>query len=296
MSTIAQLIRQFGDASSPTDKLRIANMLFHAANLSALKHCAGKKRHAQALHDYRNLVYRVHVAVEGVRNISPMELDLLEHYCLLACLEASRRSHKRTPRNEPTLGVESLPSEEENPIARLIWSYRLQPDRKKWIDLSEVIVDAMRPKLLRFIRAFCSPQIAEDVLHDTLLTIILRLWWFEGKSDRQFQAYCYAIAKGYIAEVGVGPTLSDDLEDFEAACDALAQDKFESDEHRAQVRSAVGVLRVLNKRSRAFVWLHCARDVPIKEIARRYGLKYDAVQKDIYRSLKRLRSLPRKEY
>jgi RNA polymerase sigma-70 factor (ECF subfamily) len=180
-------------------------------------------------------------------------------------------------------------------LIKLVRTYRLTGGLAERLRLAEQIYALIEPDLRFFIFGSIAPQVAQDVLQETLKDIVSSLNKFEGDSPKGFWAWCYRIARNKLndhfrkqARDRLQPLPAEELWPL-VESSAQASPLSPADKH--DLEYAMNLLIRSKPECYDFLWKHFVFGLTYPEIADEQDLTYDAVRMRIGRCLDEARSL-----
>ena len=180
-------------------------------------------------------------------------------------------------------------AEMEN-LIELVRRYQKAKGLKKRLHLADKIISAVSPRLEAFILRACKPPLAEDLLQDTLVKIARSMKDFRGDSEIQFRAWCYQVARNTLRDHFRKKDIAERLEPFDSedvrsVVDASSKEDPLSKAEKVDLDEALSLLEQARPPCRGYLWSRYIRGMGFREIAKEYGLKYDAARMQVKRCL-----------
>ena len=168
----------------------------------------------------------------------------------------------------------------------MVNSYRQTTDLKTRLPLAGFIYCEIEPDLRLFIFGRVHPSATEDVLQEVLKAIFTNLDKFRGKTEKEFLGWCYRIARNKVNDQlrkqsadRTQPVPQEELWQFVDESGPLSpQDKMD-------LESAMNLLTESKPKCRDLLWKHFVIGLELKEMAKEFNLKSDAVRMKIKRCL-----------
>jgi RNA polymerase sigma factor (sigma-70 family) len=180
-------------------------------------------------------------------------------------------------------------------LLKLVRTYRVTAALDQRLSLADALFRMIVPELRFFVLSSVPQQAADDVLQETLKAIATSLSKFEGRTQSEFWAWCYRIARNkasdYFRKQGADRlhSVSPDellkmIESGQPRTAIPAQEKLD-------LEYAVQLLRKANPDCYEFLWKHYVVGLAYGEIASEHNLQYDNVRMKISRCLREAQSL-----
>jgi RNA polymerase sigma-70 factor (ECF subfamily) len=175
-------------------------------------------------------------------------------------------------------------------LIELVRRYQRAKGLTKRLHLADKIISAVSPRLEAFILRACKRSVAEDLLQETLVKIARNLDGFRGESEIQFRAWCYKIARNMLRDHFRKKDIAERLEPFDSedvrnVINASSKQDPLSRAEKVDLDEALSLLEQAKPPCRGYLWSRYIRGMGIKEIAKEYGLKYDAARMQVKRCL-----------
>jgi RNA polymerase sigma-70 factor (ECF subfamily) len=154
------------------------------------------------------------------------------------------------------------------------------------------ILSCVSPKLKGYLSRACGhPQLAEDLLQDTLLKIYIKLRSFRGKSSGEAMSWCYSIARNTLKSHFRSNKMEEHLEPLDPeplrkVIDVTAEAEPLAEAEWQDLDAALALLEKAKPPCRGYLWSHYIRGMDYKAIAKAYGLSYNAARMQVKRCLK----------
>lgn len=180
-------------------------------------------------------------------------------------------------------------------LLKLVETYRFTrgwPDRE---GLAVRILTMIEKDLTLFIVGAINSAEAEDVIQETLHAIITSLATFKGKSNGEFWAWCYRIARNKINNHRDKQTSNLRLLNSEEHIWQLVEYSMQPGElsgaDRHDLSHAMKLLTESKPECHDYLWQHFVFGLPYSEIAAQQNLTYDNVRMRIGRCLDEVQRL-----
>jgi RNA polymerase sigma-70 factor (ECF subfamily) len=174
---------------------------------------------------------------------------------------------------------------------QLIEEYRRATTLEEELRVMEEIITWVSPKLELFLLRACRPDIADDVLQETLLKIFKKLRRFRGGTTAEALSWCYTIARNQLRDHFRTNKIQEHLDPFDTETtwkmiEETGKSEPISAAQRLDLDHALKLLDKAKRPCRGYLWSHYVRGLDYKEIAAVYGLTYDAARMELKRCLK----------
>ena len=175
-------------------------------------------------------------------------------------------------------------------LIELVRRYQVAKDLDEKLDVGGQIISAVSPRLEAFILRACKPSVAEDLLQETLVKIARNLDRFRGELEIEFRGWCYEISRNILRDHFRRKDIAERLEPFDSedvrnVIDASSKQDPLSRAEKVDLEEAMSLLEQAKPPCRGYLWSRYIRGMGIKEIAKEYGLKYDAARMQVKRCL-----------
>jgi len=157
---------------------------------------------------------------------------------------------------------------------------------------AETLINKVGPRIKAFVSRACRRrEVAEDVGQDIFVSIVTNLGKFRGKSGGEVLGWCYTIARRAVADHFRRERVPEQLDPLDSkglweVVEASGAAKPFSYADQEYLEYAMSLLGKAKPPCRGYIWSFYIREMDYKEIAKEYGLKYDAVRMKIDRCLK----------
>jgi RNA polymerase sigma factor (sigma-70 family) len=175
-------------------------------------------------------------------------------------------------------------------LIHLIEEYRRATTLEDELRIMDAIITWVSPKVELYLLRACSPDIADDVLQETLLKIFKKLRSFRGGTTAKALAWCYAIARNELRNHFRTNRIGEHLDPFDMETMWKMVEETEKSQplsaaHRLDLAYSLNLLYKVKRPCRGYLWSYYVRGMDYKEIAAEYGLKYDTARIDVKRCL-----------
>jgi RNA polymerase sigma factor (sigma-70 family) len=176
-------------------------------------------------------------------------------------------------------------------LIELVGRFRNARTLEEQLDAAGKLAVAVSPRLRAFILRACRDSVADDLLQDTLVKIAGNVQRFRGTTEAGFRAWCYTIARNTLRDHFRRKHVAEHLEPFDSqalrnAIDASSKNEAIARAEEQDLEYALSLLERAEPPCRGYLWSHYIRGLGFKEIARAYGLTYDAARMKVTRCLK----------
>jgi RNA polymerase sigma factor (sigma-70 family) len=183
----------------------------------------------------------------------------------------------------------------DDDLMQWVNGYRNETNLKKRLDLAGFIHASIEGDLRLFILRKVHPSANEDVLHEALKAIVINLSAFRGKTDAQFFAWCYRIARNK-ANDQLRKQSTDRIkplpeEELWRLVEATAEYEPLSPADKLDLEYAMKLLMKSKPACCDFLWNYYVIGLDYAEIADEFKSKYNAVRMKIQRCLDTARKL-----
>jgi RNA polymerase sigma factor (sigma-70 family) len=175
-------------------------------------------------------------------------------------------------------------------LIHLIEEYRRATTLEEKLRLMDAIITWVSPKVELYLLRACSPDIADDVLQETLLKIFKKLRTFSGGSTAEALSWCYTIARNQLRDHFRTNRIGEHLDPFDMETmwkmvEETGKSQPLSAAHRLDLNYALKLLDKVKRPCRGYLWSYYVRGLDHKEIAAEYGVKYDTARMNLKRCL-----------
>ena len=185
-----------------------------------------------------------------------------------------------------------------NRVLRMVHAYRTAESLEFRLRLADSIVDETTPDLRMFIVGRCHASMVEDVLQETLLSIIGGLPECRAGSVGEMWSLWYSIARRRIADAfrdqNRNPAECMDFERLRELVESGTGERPLSDTDREDMDEALRILSSIDPLARDILWEHAFIGRTYEEIGVIHGMTAAAVRMRINRSLRQFRELTAK--
>jgi RNA polymerase sigma factor (sigma-70 family) len=180
-------------------------------------------------------------------------------------------------------------------LIELIREYRQAQSLEQKLLAADKLVALIAPRLEGYILRRCPPDMADEVLQETMRSIAKGLLSFKGLTDDAFTGWCNVIARCRISDAGRKEQASREiltsLEDLWDTVHAAAPEVPLAAGDRLDLEYAMNLLKAAKPPCYDYLWCYYILDWDYNSIAEEYGLTYDAVRMQIKRCLELAQSL-----
>ena len=154
------------------------------------------------------------------------------------------------------------------------------------------IIRLVTPRLWAYLNRAChQDSVVDDLLQETLLKIYKKLRQFRGNSDLEAISWCLSIARNTLRSHFRKKKIEEHLDPFDAetlwkVIEVSAKKEPFSEGEWQDLEDALTLLGKAKPPCRGYLWSHHIRGMDYKEIAKAYGLNYDAARMQLQRCLK----------
>ena len=178
-------------------------------------------------------------------------------------------------------------------LLELIRAYRQSLSLAERMRAGEELIHVVGPPLRAYVEQRTRPEWVADAVQETLIAIVQHLHKFQGKTEREFWAWGYRIARNKCADARrqipeEQPWDTDALQQLVESTTRI--EPFVAGE-RADVDYAFTLLERAKPQCREVLWPRYILDWDYDAIAEATGLAYDTVRMQIRRCLELLRNL-----
>lgn len=180
-------------------------------------------------------------------------------------------------------------------LMRLVRTYRLTSSLADCQRLGEQIFRKIGPDLHLFVFSKVAQHSAEDVFQEVLVAVATSLKKFQGGTEKEFWAWCYAIARRRLAD-HFRKQAADRLtpvppSDLWQMMDISAQVMPMTAEIKHDLEYAMKLLINSKPECYEFLWNHFVFDLDYADIAEDKGISYDAARMKVGRCLDEVKAL-----
>lgn len=178
-------------------------------------------------------------------------------------------------------------------LIKLVVMYQQSQNVDEQSRFMDTLVDEIVPHLHKYLQGRLRREDVEDVLQEALAAVLQALEGFEGKSDRQFWAFCYRIASRRVADAWrkwgrsrSDVTVSLDEKEVRRAAEKWITDESVSAQDRLDVEYVMKLVGSVKPPCHDYLHSRFYLELEFEEIGRKHGISADGARVAVERCRK----------
>ena len=180
-------------------------------------------------------------------------------------------------------------------LIKLVQAYRATDDLEQRLQIATNLVGRVAPALREYVFTHSPPEMVEDISVETIGIIANTLLRFRGTTDAQLWGWCYEVVRNRVRERlrrrETDPLARTDPDTLWTSLEFAARGQPMSAGERLDLEYALDLLRKSKPPCYDYLWTHYVLGWDLAEVARSFGLSYDAARMQVRRCLELAQAL-----